>query len=156
MRATSAKPPATLAGDAYLLLLVTIVIVAFANYYIEAEDLRPMLAKRLMGDLLQQAFSGKEQLTIPAIVYLYGGIIGFITALTMIFNGLLPAWFYPRTDEDDDSPVPDDRTASSIPAAVNPTSRPQPASPGPSPACNMQATGNDTVRRTLGTVDNSI
>lgn len=57
-------------GGRYLLLLVTIVIIAFTYSYIETEVLRPMLAKRLVGDLLQQAFSGKQQMTIPAIVYL--------------------------------------------------------------------------------------
>ena len=114
-------------GGRYLLLLVTIVIIAFTYSYIETEVLRPMLAKRLVGDLLQQAFSGKQQMTIPAIVYLYGGIIGFITALVMTFNGLLPAWFYPRTNEDDESPAQDDRIAASLHTVINP--RPQPVSP---------------------------
>lgn len=114
-------------GGRYLLLLVTIVIIAFTYSYIETEVLRPMLAKRLVGDLLQQAFSGKEQLAIPSFVYLYGGIIGFITALVMTFNGLLPAWFYPRTDEDDETPAQDDHIAASLHTAANP--RPQSLSP---------------------------
>lgn len=117
-------------GGRYLLLLVTIVIIAFTYSYIETEVLRPMLAKRLVGDLLQQAFSGKQQMTIPAIVYLYGGITGFLTALVMTFNGLLPAWFYPRTNEDDESPAQDDRIAASLHTVTNP--RPQPVSPAAS------------------------
>ena len=117
-------------GGRYLLLLVTIVIIAFTYSYIETEVLRPMLAKRLVGDLLQQAFSGKQQMTIPAIVYLYGGITGFLTALVMTFNGMLHDRFYPSTNEDYESPPQDDRIAASLHTVTNP--RPQPVSPAAS------------------------
>ena len=63
-------------GGRYLLLLVTIVIIAFTYSYIETEVLRPMLTRRLATNLLQQMLSDKEQLAIPSFVYLYGGIIG--------------------------------------------------------------------------------
>lgn len=117
-------------GGRYLLLLVTIVIIAFTYSYIETEVLRPMLTRRLATNLLQQMLSDKEQLAIPSFVYLYGGIIGFITALVMTFNSLLPAWFYPRTNEDDETPTQDDHIAASLHTAANP--RPQSLSPAAS------------------------
>ena len=64
--------------------------------------LEPALQQKLVGNLLEQAFSGKKTFSLPMVFYIYS----FISSLTIMalafFNHHFYATFFPRDEADDD------------------------------------------------------
>ena len=64
--------------------------------------LEPALQQKLVGNLLEQAFSGKKTFSLPMVFY----ISSFISSLSIMalafFNHHFYATFFPREDEDDE------------------------------------------------------
>ena len=64
--------------------------------------LEPALQQNLVGNLLEQAFSGKKSFSLPMVFYIYSFISSLSIMLLAFFNHHFYATFFPREDEDDE------------------------------------------------------
>ena len=63
--------------------------------------LAPALQRKLVGNLLEQAFSGKKTFSLPMIFYVYSFISSLSIAVLAFFNHHFYATFFPREDDED-------------------------------------------------------
>ena len=64
--------------------------------------LGPALQQNLVGNLLEQAFSGKKSFSLPMVFYIYSFISSLSIMLLAFFNHHFYATFFPREGEDDE------------------------------------------------------
>ena len=64
--------------------------------------LEPALQQKLVGNLLEQAFSGKKSFSLPIVFYIYSFISSLSIMLLAFFNHHFYATFFPREGEDDE------------------------------------------------------
>ncbi|WP_079541258.1 tetratricopeptide repeat protein [Cardiobacterium hominis] len=64
--------------------------------------LEPALQQNLVGNLLEQAFSGKKSFSLPMVFYIYSFISSLSIMLLAFFNHHFYATFFPREGEDDE------------------------------------------------------
>lgn len=64
--------------------------------------LEPALQQKLVGNLLEQAFSGKKSFSLPMVFYIYSFISSLSIMALAFFNHHFYATFFPREDEDDE------------------------------------------------------
>ena len=63
--------------------------------------LEPALQQKLVGNLLEQAFSGKKSFSLPMVFYIYSFISSLSIMLLAFFNHHFYATFFPREDDED-------------------------------------------------------
>lgn len=63
--------------------------------------LEPALQQNLVGNLLEQAFSGKKSFSLPMVFYIYSFISSLSIMLLAFFNHHFYATFFPREDDED-------------------------------------------------------
>ena len=63
--------------------------------------LEPALQQKLVGNLLEQAFSGKKSFSLPIVFYIYSFISSLSIMLLAFFNHHFYATFFPREDDED-------------------------------------------------------
>lgn len=63
--------------------------------------LEPALQQNLVGNLLEQAFSGKKSFSLPMVLYIYSFISSLSIMLLAFFNHHFYATFFPREDDED-------------------------------------------------------
>ena len=63
--------------------------------------LEPALQQNLVGNLLEQAFSGKKFFSLPMVFYIYSFISSLSIMLLAFFNHHFYATFFPREDDED-------------------------------------------------------
>lgn len=63
--------------------------------------LGPALQQNLVGNLLEQAFSGKKSFSLPMVFYIYSFISSLSIMLLAFFNHHFYATFFPREDDED-------------------------------------------------------
>ena len=63
--------------------------------------LEPALQQNLVGNLLEQAFSGKKSFSLPIVFYIYSFISSLSIMLLAFFNHHFYATFFPREDDED-------------------------------------------------------
>ena len=63
--------------------------------------LEPALQQNLVGNLLEQAFSGKKSFSLPMVFYIYSFISSLSIMLLAFFNHYFYATFFPREDDED-------------------------------------------------------
>ena len=63
--------------------------------------LEPALQQNLVGNLLEQAFSGKKSFSLPMVFYIYSFISSLTIMLLAFFNHHFYATFFPRKDDED-------------------------------------------------------
>lgn len=63
--------------------------------------LEPALQQKLVGNLLEQAFSGKKFFSLPMVFYIYSFISSLSIMLLAFFNHHFYATFFPREDDED-------------------------------------------------------
>jgi len=63
--------------------------------------LEPALQQNLVGNLLEQAFSGKKSFSLPMVFYIYSFISSLSIMLLVFFNHHFYATFFPREDDED-------------------------------------------------------
>ena len=62
--------------------------------------LEPALQQNLVGNLLEQAFSGKKSFSLPMVFYIYSFISSLSIMLLAFFNHHFYATFFPREDDE--------------------------------------------------------
>ena len=63
--------------------------------------LEPALQQKLVGNLLEQAFSGKKSFSLPMVFYIYSFISSLSIMALAFFNHHFYATFFPREDDED-------------------------------------------------------